>query len=238
MKGRVQTGSKVQRGWPELGKIKFGAKAMSEKGKEYPVSLDYFVCDSNYRDAFMEVYGSKPSQLKITFASDEHEESCIEMFEARDSTGALVALGDGVDFKYRTANNPDNWIEANAEDCKMAVAGATWRHVLELRFVILDLPMMGLWRLRTMGKETSIPNIRDAFDKVQKTAGTVCGLPFYLEIKKVKSNKPGKKNIYPVVSLVPTMEQRMLEDVKSFIEQNPGGSVRNLIEGKQDVENR
>jgi hypothetical protein len=209
MKGRLQK-NQTKRGWPIIGNIKVGVKH-PEKG--YPMSLDYFVCDSDYREMFMEACGGKPSSLPITFVSDEFEQSCNEYLECRDGQGRLVGRYDGEEYKVRTAKNPE-WMVVDESKVNLA----KWKHVLELKFIILSIRgVMGLWKLRTMGTVSSIPAIRDAFDNVKDMAGTVVKVPFDLSVKKVKSNKPGEKSTFPVISLVPNVSNESMRKLSEYV---------------------
>jgi hypothetical protein len=57
-------------------------------------------------------------------------------------------------------------------------------------------------------------------------AGTAVNVPFDLQVKKVKSQKPGDKRLYPVVSLIPNVGADKIDEVNQFLEQ--GNSLRDI----------
>jgi hypothetical protein len=53
---------------------------------------------------------------------------------------------------------------------------------------------------------------------IQKNVGTVVNIPFDLTVQKVKSQKPGSKNLFPVVNLTANLSVENMEIVHKFIE--------------------
>lgn len=203
----------------EIGRIRAGIKKKSDKGIEYPQSTDYFVATGNYAGEFQKLYSDQPRQLEIMFFSDKEADSCDERLEIRNKSGQLYTYGDGETFyiynskterysniRYR-ANDPQimDKIQAHlhtglTDSQKKAVK---WDHVLYLRFFIANFPILGYWQFATKGTNTSIPAIREVFDKFKESAGSVQGVSFLLTITKSKSNKPDSRDQYPIVKLVP-----------------------------------
>jgi hypothetical protein len=75
-----------------------------------------------------------------------------------------------------------------------------------------------MWQLQTGGDKTSINAIRNTFDEIKELAGTVVNIPFDLSVKKVTSNKPDAKSVYPVVTLIPNISQENIEILRQFLE--------------------
>lgn len=198
---------------PLVGKIKIGEKAKKKRGDqfiEYPTSLDYFVATGNYKQHFTDAYGDKPKKITVIFISDDVSQVCNEIYECRDNLGRLVGNGDGERFylwdqlkgQYSLIEKPADEEEQKLFRKKIDSLGK-WRHVLELTFVLPDLKgLFGQWRLTTYGAKSSIPGITSSFDTVLNFAKTVRFMPFDLSVEKVKSNKPGEKRSYPVLTLV------------------------------------
>lgn len=197
-----------------VGKVKIGIK--NEKG--YPMSLDYFVAQSNHRhyvDMFNEYLGEKPNRLNIIFISDNIADVCNETLELRDKSGALFCKSDGI--TYRVVVN-GAWNDFNAEEMaqkygsieafedalvKKSGSISGFRRKLTLRFVITNIKtLLGQWELTTYAEKSSIDQIIGTFDNVLAAAGTVKMIPFDLIVSKVKKDMSGNPSKYPVLSLV------------------------------------
>lgn len=228
-----------------LGKIKVGEKTEPANGqKSYPKALDYFVATGKYADKFRDVYGEKPTEIGVVFVTDNLSDACNERFELRDNKGALIGSGDGVTFKlwnkeltkyepFEIKKEEDKKVlQSFANKFKTANYEAKWYSVLTLQFVIPKIKdVFGVWVFETRGVMSSIPNIRDTFDNIQRFAGTVVNIPFDLIVQKVKSQKPGDTRTYPVVNLIPNISTDKMDDVKSFLQSgNSIYEVKKLLE--------
>ena len=197
--------------FPEIGRLHIGKKQMGQNGKEYPVSVDYFIPSGKYAGLFTDALGEKPSTIQVIFPSDDAGKVCNERFEYRDNAGALVARGDGQVFEiwdgkkyapYSVAQYPDIMEQITAKNPTKRGA-ENWDIVLTMRVIIPAVRgVVGVWQFSTKAKASSIRNIRESFDAVQMMRGTVTGTVFDLSVQFAKSNKPGVNSRYPVVSLV------------------------------------
>lgn len=224
----------AKRTLPEVGRISIGEKGYTADNRAFPKSTDYFVVRSKFEHKVTSKYGDKPTELPIFFYSDDFNEVCTERLEIRDKTGALYAYGDGETFfvfqngAYKQVNQTDrpNLMEACEQYLKQQAGSMAkyvkWAHVLTMRFCIKDIPALGYWQFSTKGVATSIPNLRDRFDGIMQAFGSVRFLPFSLTIKKVKSNKPGVTDVYPVVDLVPMFSMETGLQVSKYLAENPG----------------
>lgn len=196
---------------PEIGRLHIGKKQAGQNGREYPVSVDYFIPSGKYEGMFSASLGEKPQTIQIIFPSDNAEKVCNERYEYRDNSGALVARGDGRTFEiwdgkryvpYSVDAYPD--IMAQIERNNPTKRGAeNWDIVLTLRFIVPAVRgIVGVWQFSTKGKASSVKNIRESFDGVRLMRGTVTQTVFDLSVQFAKSNKPGVNSRYPVVSLV------------------------------------
>lgn len=181
---------------PIAGKIKIGKFANGR-----PQSLDYFRCDSRYRQLFNDRLGEKPNSLQITFPCDDIKICCDERYECIDRQGKRVGMGNGETSKLWDAKSEKYVLETNRE--RLLSAG-TWKATLTLRFLITNFPdVAGIWQLQTHGEASSIKNIVSSFDRILESHGTVVMVPFDLNVKRHKSFKPGKASAYPVLELIP-----------------------------------
>jgi hypothetical protein len=209
-----------------IGKIKIGEKKPSANGGERPSAIDYFkpFADGMYEKLFSEAYGEKPTTIPIFFVSDDMAQSCPYFFELRDGAGKRVANGDGVTFNVATkmqdntvsdlvVSPPD--IDKWMNDLERT-SGGKWKKVLVLRFIIPNIPILGVWEFRTGGDDSTIPNIVGTIDTVRAMAGRISGIPFDLSVKIVKSDKAGSSSKYPVVSLVCNISEESARRVKSL----------------------
>jgi hypothetical protein len=219
---------------PLIGKIKIGQK--NEKG--YPESLDYFLASGNYQQYFNEAFGEKPTSIEIMFLSNEFSQACWERFELRKGA-KLYSYGDGSEFKvYDEAK--DDYVDMTMEKDSAFIKElhkkieSKWDTVLTLTFLIPAIRgVFGAWQLTTKGEKSSIPGLLGAFQMVQNMAGSVIGIPFDLQIKKVVSNKPNSKNKFPVLQLIPNVSQGHLEKIRQFIN-NKNEFLGLLTENKID----
>ena len=77
---------------PRRGKIRLGEKKVSEKsGKEYPVSLDYFVVP----DEVKSIYGAKPRKLDIMLPMENRESFFPQNYKRYGSSAGLLCRGNG-----------------------------------------------------------------------------------------------------------------------------------------------
>lgn len=211
----------------EIGKIKIGDKKISQNGKEYPVSLDYFRATGEYAKMFTEKFGEKCTSIPIVFASDNIDTVCNEHYELRDKAGRLVAEGDGKTWRLYNPEQ-EKYVAATAELEEIEAKTKLKAKIkLTLRFLILDIKVLGLWRFETYGVASTIPQVRDTFDFVQQTAGTIVNIPFDLQVKRVKSQKPGVASQYTVVSLVPNLSPEHAEKLHNFLQ--AGNKVQGLL---------
>ena len=196
---------------PEAGRLHIGMKKMGQNGKEYPVSVDYFIPSGKYAGMFTAALGDKPATIQIIFPDDDPAKVCNERYEYRDNTGALVARGDGQEFevwngkKYipvSTEKYPDI-MQQICEKYPTRRGGDNWDIALTMRFIIPAVRgIIGVWVFSTRGKASSMKNIINSFDGVKMLRGTITNSVFDLSVAFAKSNKPNQNNRYPVVTMI------------------------------------
>lgn len=196
---------------PEIGRLHIGKKQMGQNGREYPVSVDYFIPAGKYAGMFTAALGEKPQTIQVIFPDDDPAKVCNERFVYRDDKGALVARGDGRIFEiwdgkkyapYSVENYPDIWDQIIRNNPTKRGTD-NWDVELTLRFIIPAVRgIVGVWVLNTKGKASSVHNLRDSFDSVQAMRGTITTSVFDLSVHFHKSNKPNQNSRYPVLDLV------------------------------------
>ena len=196
---------------PEIGRLHIGKKQMGQNGREFPVSVDYFIPAGKYAGMFTAALGEKPQTIQVIFPDDDPAKVCNERFVYRDDKGALVARGDGRIFEiwdgkkyapYSVEKYPDIWDQIIQNNPTKRGAD-NWDVELTLRFIIPAVRgIVGVWVLNTKGKASSVHNLRDSFDSVQAMRGTITTSVFDLSVHFHKSNKPNQNSRYPVLDLV------------------------------------
>ena len=186
----------------------------------------------DYSSLFDKAFDDKPKKIEICFPSDEASQVCNERYELREGP-KLYAHGDGKVFQVWSVKDED-YIEmstADKPDLMAAMAkklNAEWSVVLTMRFLILKIrTVFGVWTLTTRGEASSIPEIVSTFDMVKENAGTLAGIPFDLSVDKHKSQKPGSKNLFPVLKLVPNIGPEHQDMMRTLIES--GEKIRGIV---------
>lgn len=235
MNGRIQRPENLNGlELPEAGRLHIGKKQIGQNGREYPVSVDWFIPSGKYAGMFTAALGEKPQTIQIIFPDDDPAKVCNERYEYRDNAGALVARGDGVNFEVW---NGQKYIPVSAEkypDIMKTICekyptrrGAeNWDIALTMRFIIPAVRgIIGVWVFSTRGKASSIRNIRESFDGVKLLRGTVTNSVFDLSVSFAKSNKPNQNNRYPVVTMI--ANDRRIEQIRE--ELKPSDEVKLLL---------
>lgn len=219
---------------PEIGRLHIGKKQAGQNGREYPVSVDYFIPSGKYAGMFTAALGEKPQTIQVIFPDDSPEKVCNERYEYRDDKGALVSRGDGRVFEiwdgkryapYSVDQYPDIMEQVAAKNPTKRGAD-NWDVALTLRFIVPAVRgVVGVWQFSTKGRASSIKNIRNSFDGVQMMRGTVCQTVFDLSVQFAKSNKPNTNSRYPVVSLV--ANDNRVDEIRAMLA--PEQTTKNLL---------
>lgn len=219
---------------PEIGRLHIGKKQAGQNGREYPVSVDYFIPSGKYAGMFTAALGERPQTIQVIFPDDSPEKVCNERYEYRDDKGALVARGDGRVFEiwdgkryapYSVDQYPDIMEQVAAKNPTNRGAD-NWDVALTLRFIVPAVRgVVGVWQFSTKGRASSIKNIRNSFDGVQMMRGTVCQTVFDLSVQFAKSNKPGVNSRYPVVTLV--ANDNRVDEIRAMLA--PEQTRKNLL---------
>lgn len=222
---------------PRVGTIKIGFK--DERG--FPRSVDYFIPTGKYESLFTKAYGDKPQTIQVVFPEDDPAKVCNERYEYRDDEGRLLATGDGETFQiwngkeYQEVSieqspNLMKSVEKRHPNKLFQKTGEGWQIILTLNFIIPCVRgIAGVWQFSTKGTASTIPNIRNVFDAMLELKGYCKGVIFDLSVQYAKSQKPGDKSRYPVVSLVPNESEENIRMIKSAYE------PIKVLENKQEL---
>lgn len=218
MQGRIQRPKADGDKWilPRAGFIKTGYK--DDKG--FPRSVDYFIASGKYAKYFTDAYPGKPQTLHVVFLSDDPMDSCAERFEYRDKDGRLYAFGDGVNFEYWDKEKYNPTTIEQIPDIQERIANKVeskrgWEITLSLKFLLPKIRgIAGYWQFNTRGAQSTIPHIIGAFDSILENRGFIRGVIFDLNVEFAKSQKPGSKSRYPVVTLVPNVSEENVKMMK------------------------
>lgn len=222
---------------PRVGTIKIGFK--DERG--FPRSVDYFIPTGKYASLFTKAYGEKPQTIQVVFPDDDPAKVCNERYEYRDDEGRLLATGDGETFQiwngkeYQEVSieqspNLMKSVEKRHPNKLYQKTGEGWQIILTLNFIIPCVRgIAGVWQFSTKGTASTIPNIRNVFDAMLELKGYCKGVIFDLSVQYAKSQKPGDKSRYPVVSLVPNESEENIRTIKAAYE------PIKVLENKQEL---
>ena len=222
---------------PRVGTIKIGFK--DERG--FPRSVDYFIPTGKYASLFAKAYGEKPQTIQVVFPDDDPAKVCNERYEYRDDEGRLLATGDGKTFQiwngkeYQEVSieqspNLMKSVEKRHPNKLYQKTGEGWQIILTLNFIVPCVRgIAGVWQFSTKGTASTIPNIRNVFDAMLEMKGYCKGVIFDLSVQYAKSQKPGDKSRYPVVSLVPNESEENIRTIKAAYE------PIKVLENKQEL---
>lgn len=233
--GRILKKHEVQRQTagrlPIIGKIKIGEKRISQNGKEYPASLDYFRATGPYESLFHDAYQDRPKTLQVLFQDDDPMKVCREEIDGRgEKDGKRYGYSyDGVTYHLWDEREQD-YVPCSPSEEELSLFATRyhirWNHTLHLFFVLPEIKgVIGQWQFSTKGDKSSMPQIVEAFDTMQEGIGSIVNVPFDLQVEKVKGQKPtvgkdGKpeSRSFPVVTLIPNISTRNMEVLRGYLE--------------------
>lgn len=210
---------------PRVGGVKIGKK--NERG--FPESVDYFIPTGKYAALFTQAFGDKPQTIQIIFPDDDPAKVCSELYEYRDDAGKRIAYGDGQVFyvwdgkgyaEMTVKEHPNLMLNVAKRwpNNQVRKGSDGWQITLTLTFII---PMVrgiaGVWQFVSKGIASSIPNIRDTFDVMLAQKKKVSGIIFDLNVQFAKTQKPGDKSRYPVVTMVPNESEGNIRMIKEAL---------------------
>jgi len=191
---------------PRLGKIRLGIMVEDDRGP-YPQPVDYFVCPEPVR----KVFGEKPRELHIMFPSENDEKWASQFYRCYSRSRGLVCKGDGqmasalVDkytghlahkYSHRTEIKE---IHCNPDSCP-AYGNGRCRRVMNLQFLLPDVPGLGIWQLDSSSYH-SISNVNSGISLVKSLCGHIAMIPLVLRIISQRAHPNGVGKTVYVLSL-------------------------------------
>jgi len=192
---------------PRLGKIRLGIKVQPvvEGKNPYPRATDYFVVPDEIKD----FVGEKPKKLNIMFPKEEVDQFAQQWLRCYSFTQGLVCKGDGItatrkldvdtediahstthewEFRDNWGCNPDTCVQYQEKQC---------RRVMNLLFLMPDVPGLGCWQLDTTSFY-SIVNVNSCLDLIKKLCGRISFIPLTLSLEPLEVSPPGitKKTVH------------------------------------------
>lgn len=191
---------------PRLGKIRLGIKVEPEGKNPYPRATDYFVVPEEIK----EYVGEKPKALSIMFPVDNPELFAPQFLKCYSLTQGLICRGDGikavrkvdVDTGDIASHVTKEWvfreISCGPETCPQATGDPEFgirpqcRRVMNLLFLLPDVPGLGVWQLDT-SSFYSIVNVNSCLDVIRGLCGRLYGIPLTLSLEPRAVSPPGIK---------------------------------------------
>jgi len=210
---------------PRLGKIRLGLRH-PEKG--YPMKTDYFVLpkDNPDYDRIVELYGEKPKELPILIPVEDEEVWATQYYRAYNMTYGLICKGDGeaatrmvyADTEELPSANKGGTVKIIERECQgrecPEYQTKKCHEVMNLRFVLPEVPGLGIWQIDT-GSKNSILNINSCARMIKQAFGRISLIPLKLTFEPVQVNEPdtGKKQTVYVLNLRTDVTIAELADV-------------------------
>lgn len=200
---------------PRRGKIRLGEKKVSEKsGKEYPVSLDYFVVP----DEVKSIYGAKPRKLDIMLPMEETESFFPQNYKRYGSSAGLLCKGNGeVATEMDTEKMKE--IECLGKDCEWYKKNDC-KQIGNFQVILPKIKGLGVYQIDT-SSYNSIINLNSGIEMIRGMLGRVSWIPLVLEVR-IQEAHPlvgGKKikTTIPVMSITADLTVYDMLKLKSSI---------------------
>jgi hypothetical protein len=191
---------------PRLGKIRLGIKVQGDKKNPYPRAVDYFVVPAEIQPSV----GEKPKKLSIMFPVEDPEVFAPQFLKCYSFTQGLVCRGDGMTCTRKVdadtgdvaSHTTEHWefsqMSCDPDTCPELVGDPDMgirphcRRVMNLLFVLPDVPGLGVWQLDT-SSFFSIVNINSCIDVIRGLCGRISGIPLTLSLEPREVTPPGLK---------------------------------------------
>lgn len=208
---------------PRLGHIRLGIKKVSEKsGKEYPAEVDYFILDPETGDQqrneelkaqFKELYGEKPTAIKIMFPPVDPDIFFAQWFKRYGSGTLLKCKGDGETAVCALPEFAEG-LEIIGKDemglTKVKCLGPeciyqkeekpSCRRLGALQILLPELSGIGVWQVNT-GSWNSIVNLNSALDWLRGLCGRFAMIPITLRRVPTEIAYEGKKSKHYIMQI-------------------------------------
>lgn len=188
---------------PRVGKIRLGEKATSQRGSQYPRAVDYFVVRADdatspaAAEAFHQIYGDKPRELRIMFPANDEETFFPQWYKAYRQGVGLWCKGDG-----ETAQRVGDGGQLMEVPCPCdLLQQGLCKRIGNLLFLLPDVPVIGVWQLDTSSFHSMV-NINSAIELIKSmTGGRIAGIPLTLRLRPQEVTPDGKRKTVYVLEL-------------------------------------
>lgn len=195
---------------PRLGIIRLGVKLERAGKTPIPRATDYFVVPHEIE----QYVGEQPRELAIMFPSDDMEQIARQYLRCYGQTHGLVCWGDGQKSRWkvdvRTGAMADRdtrdweWRDGVCAHEECPEYGARCRPVMNLMFMMPEVPGLGVWQLNTSSFysireiNSTIALIRGFTRTQDMPEGRIAYIPLTLAIGPLEVSPPGtgKKTIH------------------------------------------
>jgi len=206
---------------PRLGHIRLGIKKVSEKSrKEYPAEVDYFILDPETGDQqrneelikqFKELYGEKPTAIRIMFPPTDQEIFFAQWFKRYGSGTLLKCKGDGETAVCALPEFAEG-LEIIGKDemglTKVKCLGPeciyqkdkSCHRLGALQILLPELSGIGVWQINT-GSWNSIVNLNSALDWLKGLCGRFAMIPITLRRIPQKIQYEGKPSTHYIMQI-------------------------------------
>ena len=172
----------------------------------YPRAVDYFVCPEPVR----KVYGDRPKELRILFPIEDESKWAAQFYQCYSQSRGLVCKGDGekaialVDERTgllaARSSRKTTLKEINCHPQTCHYYGEQCRRVMNLQFLLPDVPGLGVWQLDT-SSYWSMVNINNGIKIVRQACGRVSMIPLRLKLVAQEVRPNGSRKAAYVLAL-------------------------------------
>lgn len=184
-----------------LDKIRLGIKVAGGKNS-YPRPVDHFVCPEPVK----KVYGEQPRELRILFPNEDDSKWASQFYRCYSQAKGLICKGDGERATALIDEQTGSLATRNSRktsfreiDCNPGACaryGKRCRRVMNLQFLLPDVPGLGVWQVDT-SSYWSITNINNGIQLIRQACGRVSMIPLLLKLVPQEAQPNGlKKTIY------------------------------------------
>jgi len=211
---------------PRLGKIRLGIKVEGVKNP-YPQPVNYFVCP----DSVKSVFGDRPRELRILFPTEDPSKWASQFYRCYSKSRGLICKGDGeratalIDEDTGALADKDSIhtilkeVECDSEHCPEY--GKSCRRVMNLQFLLPDVPGLGVWQLDT-SSYWSIINMNSGIKLIAPLCGRISMIPLILKLVPQEAHPNGfKKTVYVLSLDIPGK----LTDMLKYARMPPGKAI-------------
>ena len=190
---------------PRRGRIRLGIK-VNGRESDYPHPVDYFVCPPEVQH----IYGDRPRELNIMFPTEDAEQWASQYYRCYSHSHGLICKGDGniamalVDpdtgeLASRDTSEPVyRPTPCPGESCPEY--GHRCRRVMNLQFLLPDVPGLGVWQLDT-SSYWSMVNINSGIKLVLALCGRISMVALLLRLVPHRAHPRGTRQTIYVLEL-------------------------------------